>query len=93
MGRLARMAEQARQAEASGGAGGGEAAELRAEVERLRGILVERDRELGKARGRLLEIDEHPLRYAGLIIRRHFSRATAEQLLGVLREKLRRRRG
>jgi hypothetical protein len=87
------MAEQAGQTEASGGAQGAGAAELRAEVERLRGILVERDRELGRARGRLAEIDDHPLRYAGLILRRHLSRATAEQLLRRLLHKLRRRRG
>jgi hypothetical protein len=82
------MAERAAKTEASGAA---EATELRAEVERLRGLLVERDQELGRARGRLAEIDDHPLRYAGLIVRRHFSRATAEQLLRMLLHRLRRR--
>ena len=35
--------------------------ELREEVERLRGLLVTRDQELGEARGRIAEMESSPL--------------------------------
>ena len=67
---------------------GPEAAELRAEVARLRGLLVEKDVEMGKVRGRLQQLEERTTRMLGVAARlRRFGPPFAR-----LRAKLRGRR-
>ncbi len=43
-------------------------AELREEVERLRGLLIARDAELGQARGRLEQLEERTNRVLGAAV-------------------------
>jgi hypothetical protein len=43
-------------------------AELREEVERLRGLLIARDAELGQARGRLEQLEERTNRMLGAVV-------------------------
>jgi len=75
------MVERSTSTRGDGSAGkpeGPEAAELRAEVTRLRGLLVEQDVEMGKLRGRLQQLEERTTRMLGLFARlRRFGPAFA----------------
>jgi hypothetical protein len=65
-----------------------ELAQLDEEIQRLRQLLVDRDLELGKAKGRLVEIHDHPLRFAAATARGRFGpRALARRVVALLRKR------
>lgn len=88
------MAEQTQTSAPAGAAPGhGEAEELRAareEILRLRDLLVGKDAELGAAKGRLAELEDHSQRLVNAASRVHSRLPAAIRTLGAALRKLRR---